>query len=345
MVNIASLNPFGPSVKATSEVTQLRVYPIKSCRGISIRSTTLTRQGLDLDRRWMFIDKTKENRFQTIREMSALTLVNTEFSSPDASSTDGGENALELIISISNDPSKRVQIPARPTEEWLAENTKVEEVEIWGMRTDGYVYNDEFNEIFTDLVGKPIALVYKGPTPRLAGGNGAPKHLGRTESINFPDVMPVQIANEASMAELNSRLQMKGHDEITIERFRPNIIVRGGEADGMPAWSEDSWKTVRIVNGEPQSGSILSSGPSTLDIDVCMRCARCQVPNVNPDTAEKHPKQPWDTLVSYRRVDEGHKFKPCFGMLCAPRTEGQIGVGMKFEVTETTNNHFYIKGF
>lgn len=45
------------------------------------------------------------------------------------------------------------------------------------------------------------------------------------------------------------------------------------------------------------------------------------------------------------RVDEGLKFKPCFGMLSVPRNEGAIAVGMRFEVTETTTKHKYIRGF
>jgi hypothetical protein len=49
--------------------------------------------------------------------------------------------------------------------------------------------------------------------------------------------------------------------------------------------------------------------------------------------------------MSYRRVDEGMKWKPCFGMLSVPRNEGPIAVGMKFEVVETTEAHKYVKGF
>ena len=174
--------------------------------------------------------------------------------------------------------------------------------------------------------------------------------LGRQESTNFPDVLPLQIANEASIRELNSRLREKGHDEITIERFRPNIIVRGCDSpdveDKTPkAWSEDSWKTVRILNGEEKTGVMGISGEKGLVIDVQARCARCQVPNVDPETAEKDKNEPCDTLVSYRRVDEGIKWKPCFGMLSCPRNEGPIAVGMKFEVTEMMDGHLYIKGF
>lgn len=210
--------------------------------------------------------------------------------------------------------------------------------------------------MFTDFLKKPVKLVYKGPTPRILRGNGAPGILGREESTNFPDVMPLQIANDASIRELNSRLRGKGHPEITIERFRPNIIVRGAttlsslEDDKAPkAWTEDSWKTVKILNStdEQKTGitGLLGGRQKGLEIDVQARCARCQVPNVDPDTAEKDKKEPWDTLVSYRRVDEGIKWKPCFGMLSVPRNEGLIAVGMRFEVVETTENHLYIKGF
>lgn len=259
------------------------------------------------------------------------------------------------MISVRN-TAKKVAVPARPTQEWLQENTDLLDVEIWENNTDAYSYRDAINNVFTDFFKKPVKLVYKGPTPRILRGNGAPEVLGREESTNFPDVLPLQIANEASMRELNGRLRQKGHSEITVERFRPNIIVRGAttlsglEGDTAPkAWSEDSWKTVRIFNstGEHKSGfmGLLGGGQKALEIDVQARCARCQVPNVDPDTAVKDQKEPWDTLVSYRRVDEGMKWKPCFGMLSVPRNEGPIAVGMRFEVTETTESHRYLKGF
>lgn len=155
------------------------------------------------------------------------------------------------------------------------------------------------------------------------------------QSTGFPDVYPILIASEASLAELNTRLQNIDIDPITVERFRPNIVVRG-----QTAWVEDSWKTVRIVSGDAGN-----DGPSSLDLDIVARCARCQVPNVDPETADKHKKQPWDTLISYRRIDEGIKWKPCFGMLSAPRNEGAIEVGMRLEVLEETDEHRYITGF
>jgi uncharacterized protein YcbX len=286
-----------------------------------------------------------------------MTLIDTAFASTSDTSSSAPppsspqQDAEHLVISIRN-TDKKVMVPARPTPQWLQKNTELRQVNIWEYDTDGYLYKDEVNSIFSEFFKMPVKLVYKGPTPRILRGNGAPDVLGREESTNFPDVLPLQIANEGSIRELNERLKGKGHEEITIERFRPNIIIRGSSSpiDTAPkAWSEDSWKTVRIINSSQNTRSGIAGwiggGDRGLEIDVQARCARCQVPNVDPETAEKDKKEPWDTLVSYRRVDEGIKWKPCFGMLSCPRNEGPIEVGMRFEVVETTEGHRYIKGF
>lgn len=240
---------------------------------------------------------------------------------------------------------------------------------IWETETDGWIYPDSINQTFREFLGiEDVKLVYKGPTKRILKGNGAPQELGREESTNFPDVLPVLVANAGSLGELNERLSVKWKGrhkeeegnrsgkggEIEIERFRPNIVVSGREGEGMEAWSEDSWKTVRIIDPETESQRKQNEGIWTrfvggekkgLEIDIVARCARCQVPNVDPETAEKDKKEPWDTLVSYRRVDEGVKWKPCFGMLGVPREEGEVKVGMRLEVMERTEAHKYIKGF
>src|SRR5271168_332497 len=119
-----TFNPF--ATRATvSEIVELRIYPIKSCRGIKADRTTLTRQGLDLDRRWMFVDE-KKHEFITIRQKSQMTLIDT------AISADGHD----LIVGI-RDTGKSIRVPARPTAQWLEANTQLRQVEIWGQQTDG----------------------------------------------------------------------------------------------------------------------------------------------------------------------------------------------------------------
>lgn len=270
-----------------------------------------------------------------------MTLINTSLA--PSTSTPGTE---DLTISIKGE-SKAVTIPARPTTSWLNSNTTLSEVEIWGAKTDGYVYSDNINSTFSKFFGKPVKLVYKGPSPRIL----SPEFLGGKGSTLFPDVMPLLVANEASLEELNSHMDKKESKRLTVERFRPNIIVRGDST----AWSEDTWKTLRISSKSadpvPAGGIIdfmfdnATRSPGAFDIDIKMRCARCQVPNVDPNTAEKDKHEPWDTLVGYRRVDEGIKWKPCFGMLGLTKREDVIELGMRVEVVERTDKHNYKTGF
>ena len=42
-------------------------------------------------------------------------------------------------------------------------------------------------------------------------------------------------------------------------------------------------------------------------------------------------------------MDEGIKFKPCFGMLCVPREECEVQVGARFEISEATRNHRFMR--
>lgn len=329
-----------------TEITKLMIYPIKSCHGISIPSAKLLPTGLDLgpsfesqsipateadkpiDRQWMWVTY-PDYKFLTIRNLAKMTLIRPVY--------DPETDTLKVTAPAPNsvDEKLQFQIPAHPTQEWLSKNTEVVNATVWSSTTPAYCFSTELTGPFDALFGKEVRLVYKPPfsdSPRTLGSNGAKKVLGRDGSTCFPDMMPILVAIEKSIEELNSRLQAAEGFSIPITRFRPNIIVRGTKA-----WDEDSWKTLRIQS---------PSETKDLVLDVTQRCARCQVPNVDSETAEKHKTQPWDTLMKYRRIDEGIKYKPCFGMLCVPRgAGGNVEVGMQMEVTEVTDNHRYIPGF
>ena len=327
----AKADPNRPPIPPPTTITSLRVYPIKSCRGFEVDSTRLRKSGLTLDRNWMFIDKATR-KFLTIRGDPSMTLIDTAIS--DGEGEFQGQQMLDISI---HNTEGRVTIPAFPTQSWLDSNTTLETVEIWEQNTDGYIYSEEINSIFSKFFDKPVCLVYKGPTHRLVAINGKPELYGKDVPHHFADVMSLQVASEASIKDLNKRLNIpQGSPEtLTIERFRPNIIIRG--RDDHP-WEEDTWKRIRISTSLPHEEALYK-----LDLDVVARCARCQVPNVNPDTAEKNPTQRWDTRMKFRRVDEGGpaQNKPCYGMMCIPKNEGKVAVGATLEVLETTDKHLY----
>lgn len=91
------------------------------------------------------------------------------------------------------------------------------------------------------------------------------------------------------------------------------------------------------------------------DLDV----ARCKLPNVDPETAIRHPTEPDKSLRTYRKVDEGAPLKGCLGMQMVPMFDdifatstpgtvstsdlyGWIGAGMEIVVDET-GKHVVVK--
>ncbi|PSN73649.1 MOSC-domain-containing protein [Corynespora cassiicola Philippines] len=322
-----------------TEITNLYIYPIKSCHGISVRSAKLLPTGLDLDRQWMWIAH-PSNTFLTIRQNARMTLIRPSYtaSTDTLTITAPAPNSIDAKLEFS--------IPAHPSPAWLAENASRERVKIWNTWTPAHVFSADLTEGFDAFFGQEVRLVYKSPEeveePRALKSNGAKEILGREGRTCFPDMMPVLVGCESSIEELNERVgKVEGGEgpRIDVRRFRPNVLVKGHEA-----WSEDRWKTVSILPPSTRAGSIKGGG-GKITLDVTQRCARCHVPNVDPETAEEHKRQPWDTLMKYRRVDEGIKFKPCFGMLCVPREGGEVKVGMKMSVDEVTDDHRYIAGF
>jgi uncharacterized protein YcbX len=272
--------------------------------------------------------------FLTIRQNSKMTLIRPTY--------DEKTDTLTVTAPAPNSIDEKLEfsIPAHPSKEWLDEYTEDHSAKIWSTTTGTRVYSTQMTATFNDFFGKEVRLVYKPPIssdPRPLVSNGAPAVLGRNASTCFPDLMPILVGNQSSIDELNTRLKADSNFTIDVRRFRPNILVKG---DATAPWDEDRWKTLRIT---PKSEAGDKETPIILDIT--QRCARCRVPNVHPDTAEEHKTQPWDALMKYRRIDEGITYKPCYGMLAVPKTVGEVRVGMKFEVTEVTDQHRYIAGF
>jgi uncharacterized protein YcbX len=271
--------------------------------------------------------------FLTIRNFAKMTLIRPTYNAQTDTLT------ITAPAPGSIDEKLEFSIPAHPSKEWLDSNTATHDAKIWSTWTPARVYSPNLTAGFDKFFGKEVRLVYKASlydAPRPLVSNGAPNVLGRTASTCFPDLMPLLVGNESSLSELNTRIHAAGEKlTIDVRRFRPNVLVKGNAS---APWDEDRWKTLRIVPKGQHGGS-----PMTFDIT--QRCARCRVPNVDPETAEENKKQPWDTLMKYRRIDEGITYKPCFGMLCVPREGGKIKVGDRVEVVEVTDKHRYIAGF
>ncbi|XP_023586641.1 mitochondrial amidoxime reducing component 2 [Trichechus manatus latirostris] len=125
--------------------------------------------------------------------------------------------------------------------------------------------------------------------------------------VAYPDCSPILVLSEASLADLNTRLEKKAK----MEHFRPNITVTG-----CGPFDEDTWDALLIGN---------------VELKKVMACPRCILTTVDPDTGVIDRKGPLETLRSYRLCDpsERHIYKssPLFGSYYLVEKLGSLKVG------------------
>jgi uncharacterized protein len=236
----------------------LHVHPVKSCAGISVAEATLIETGLEFDRAWMLVDG--DGRFVTQRQCPRLQLVKPVLRHQDLVLKAPGMLALHLLLDT-------VEAPCR--------------VRVWNDEVAAYDMGALAAQWFSDFLGQPVRLVRFDPDQRRLSSR---EWTGDIEAENaFSDGYPVLVASTASLDELNRRLAERGQAPVTMERFRPNLVL-----DGLDAHGEDFVDEITLEAPE---------GPVRLKL--VKPCSRCTIPNVDPHTAETG-HEPSDTLSSYR---------------------------------------------
>lgn len=260
-------------------VSNLIYYPIKACRGIEVGSACVERMGLEHDRRMMVV--TPEGRFLTQREYPRLALVAPKI-------IDG---TLELSAPNYDSIQVGVQTSGTPIH-----------VDIW--KSKGVHAIDQGEDAarwFSDWLGRQVRLVHFA--------DGYRRKVNEQYAVNaddhtaFADGYPILLISEEGLQDLNSRLE----SPLPMNRFRPNLVVRGGEP-----FAEDTWNRIRI-------GSV--------ELAVVKPCARCVVTTIDKDTLERS-KEPLKALAGYRR----HQHGVIFGQNVIPLNEGRVGLGMTVEI-------------
>jgi uncharacterized protein len=250
-------------------VSGLYVHPIKSCAGVSLQEALLVETGLELDRAWMVVDSA--GRFVTQRELPRMALIKPTLKHTEVVLRAPGMLALHLAIDT-------VETPVRVT--------------VWKDEVAAYDMGDLAAQWFSDFLGHKLRLVRFDPEHKRLSNR---KWTGDIEAENaFSDGYPVLVISEASLADLNQRLAAQGKPAVTMERFRPNLVL-----SGLDAYDEDHLDEIRFDTPE---------GPLVLKL--VKPCPRCPIPNVDPQTGEPG-HEPLDTLTTYRAnpvVDGGITF-------------------------------------
>jgi uncharacterized protein YcbX len=129
--------------------------------------------------------------------------------------------------------------------------------------------------------------------------------ISRDDHTGFADGYPILLISEESLEDLNSRLEKP----IPMNRFRPNLVVRG-----CAPFAEDTWKRIQI--GEVELG-------------IVKPCPRCVVTTIDKETLEQK-KEPLKTLNTFRR----QAGEVMFGQNVIPLNEGRIEVDMRVQVIQ-----------
>lgn len=240
------------------ELSEIWIYPVKSLAGISLQEAKVTDRGLEYDRRWLLVDV--NGHFLTQRQFPQLALFQPILEAEYLKITHRSDNFEPLQISLNpNIYSKKVGVTV-----W---DDAIE---------DALEVSAEANEWFSKALGMSVRLVYMPENSR----REVDKKYAITgnEITSFSDAYPFLVIGQSSLDDLNSRLK----ESVKMNRFRPNLVFKGGKA-----YEEENWYEVQI-------GKATFWGVKP--------CARCIMTTVDPASGEKSGKEPLFTLSTYRKA-------------------------------------------
>ena len=262
-------------------VSALYFYPIKSCAGLPLDVAEIGPRGIQGDRAFMLVDSS--GRFITQRQQPRMALIRP---------------------TIANDERLAVHAPGMPTLDITVNDIGERyKVGIWKDTCTGVDQGDRIADWFSTFLQMSCRLVWMPQDyVRRVDSRYA---VGGQDQVGFADGYPFLLISEASLADLNSRLEYA----LPMNRFRPNIVVRGT----LP-YEEDTWRTIRI---------------GQMVLHIVKACARCEIPTTDQATATRG-KEPLKTLATYRQGIRG----VMFGQNLIHEGEGILRVGDAVEVIE-----------
>ncbi|KAF8759257.1 hypothetical protein HU200_010292 [Digitaria exilis] len=215
----------GSTPEPVATVQSIIVYPIKSCRGISVPQAPITATGFRWDRQWMVVNA--KGRAVTQRVEPSLALV--EVDMPPEAFADDWQPAPDSHSLIRAPGMSPLKIPLV-----AAEHATIEDVSVWEWSGSAYDEGAEAAEWFSAYFGKPSRLVrFK----EVSETRPTDPDYAQGYKVMFSDAFPILIASQESLDALNEILK----EPVLMNRFRANILV-----DGCHPYSEDLWKTVKI---------------------------------------------------------------------------------------------------
>lgn len=256
-------------------VTNLYVYPIKSGPAVARHETDAVERGLAHDRRFMVVDA--QGKFLSQRSHPALGRHTLAIDGAALQMTADGVGSCEVALEPAGGDSL--------------------EVRVWSDAVTAVTVSADADAFFSALLGAEARLVYMPDSSR------RPVSGFDAMAVSFADGYPVLVANTASLADLNARIDGA---PLPMLAFRPNVVIETDQP-----WAEDAWGTL------PLGDAVLECASG---------CERCSMTTLDPAWPDR-PRadgEPLRTLAKFRRDASG---KVIFGRNAVVKTPGVLRLG------------------
>jgi uncharacterized protein YcbX len=260
------------------------IYPIKSLGGIPLQQAEVQATGLQYDRRWMLTDE--NGNFLSQRAFPEMAMLQVSITS------DG------LLVRHKKGKFQPLTLP------FYKHTGKEVRVTIWDDVCTALEVGMDANAWFTEALGMTVRLVYMPDTTQRLVDD---RYASNSEIVSFADAYPILMIGQSSLDDLNKRLEVP----VLMNRFRPNLVFRGGRP-----YAEDLFREFRV-------GDVAFAGVKP--------CSRCVLITVNQEEGVRG-QEPVKTLASYRTFNN----KILFGQNLLPGSLGTIKTGDNVEILSTS---------
>lgn len=235
--------PYAMPETSKIAVSALSFYPIKGCGAVAEDEVSFSYLGIKYDREWMLIGTRGQFLSQRVHPELALVQIRIQ----DDKLIAAAPGMEELAVPLERDPDAE-EVP----------------ITLWKKPGTGRDQGSDANGYFSEYLGRPARLM-RIDEPRFIKAEC--RVPGAAEQMAFADASPILLASMASLAAFNEHLERP----VTIDRFRPNIVVEAASA-----YDEDYWRELRVGD---------------LRAFVVRPCARCPVPDIDQGVGELPPRE------------------------------------------------------
>lgn len=285
------------SLASRVRLCKIALFPIKSCRGMTVSAWPVGGRGLLFDREWAIVDAATHKAL-TLKDVPALCFVRPRvdlerqtltitFQKSDSSHRPSSAETFVLSLSHSQQTAK---------------DGDVRDLRVCAGACKGREVLGDVSQWLSARLERACALVrvapshlrdaqstHHNPTTDAAS---SPTSDSSSSKIGFANQAQFLLVSRASVAHLNTALRAADAALVVDEdAFRANLII-----DGCDAFAEDAWTHLRIYSSSKED----DEEDEGVAFDVSGPCSRCSMINVDPRTGAFN-RAPLQTLSQYRR--------------------------------------------